>query len=128
MSVPNQRIHIEDGSLDPTNIVYVWIQGGPPSAVVYVGATSLPLAARTWLHLNDSDPEIGRVRARHPEALSGALDVLGFELDPTIDRRAVKEAVTALLRGAPPPTTTSQVALDAATRIVAELREHLPSR
>lgn len=31
--------------------------------VVYVGATGQPPALRTWLHLHDPDPNIGRVGA-----------------------------------------------------------------
>lgn len=125
VNIPTRRLHVEDGSLDTANLVYAWVRRGSPPTVAYVGATSLPLAVRTWLHLNDSDPEIGRIRAHHPEAMSGAVDVIGFELDRTVERRAVKAAVAEMISGSPPPSTTSEADLDAAARIVAQLREYI---
>ena len=45
--------------------VYAWLAS---DGVVYVGATALHPETRTWLHLHDEDPKIGRMRARFPSS------------------------------------------------------------
>jgi hypothetical protein len=62
-------------------------------SVVYVGATGLPPAVRTWLHLHDSDPDVGRLAARYSEAAREDLDVLAFRVPGQVSRRLLKAAV-----------------------------------
>ena len=50
-----------------------------PAGVVYVGATTLHPATRTWLHLHDENPEIGRMRARYAELANEELDVVAVD-------------------------------------------------
>ena len=93
-------VRVRDGELGAdASWVYVWV--GPGGEVVYVGATSLPPAARTWLHLHHEDPSIGRVRAGHPEALDGEVVVRAFRLAPGLDRQEVKRALMRLRAGGP---------------------------
>jgi hypothetical protein len=74
--------------------VYAWTSA---DGVVYVGATALHPATRTWLHLNDEDPNVGRMRARYPELANEELDVLAHELPAGVDRQQVRHgAVVAL--------------------------------
>lgn len=127
MSIRRQQLYIDDGMLVSTNLVYAWVHRDPPRKVLYVGATGLPLGARTWLHLNHDDPEIGRIRASHPDALTGPVDVIGFELDEALDRAAVKAAVIALLNGSQPVADIGDAELAAAKEIVADLGELTPS-
>ena len=73
--------------------MYAWTG---PEGVVYVGATGLHPATRTWLHLNDEDPNVGRMRARYPELATEEFDVLAHELPAGVDRQQVRHgAVTA---------------------------------
>ena len=95
--IDEQAIRVRDGELaNGASWVYVWLQG---AEVVHVGATALPPAARTWLHLHHDDPKIGRVRAERPDALSGDVTVRAFRLGPALDRHEVKEALITLLEG-----------------------------
>lgn len=73
--------------------LYVWVRLEPRS-VVYAGGTPLPPAVRTWLHLNDEDPAVGRMAARRPDIAEEDYDVLAFALPPSVER---KEARTALV-------------------------------
>ncbi|MDP9847840.1 hypothetical protein [Streptosporangium lutulentum] len=83
------ELRIRDGDLaDSGSWVYVWTLEGQ---VIYVGTTGLPPEVRTWLHLHDPDPDVGRVRARHPEI--GSLDVIAFRLPESVPRPRVKIAV-----------------------------------
>jgi hypothetical protein len=75
----------------------VWLRPDEAGDVVYVGATGLPPAARVWLHLHHDDPRVGRVRAEHPEALSGGITIRAFRLHPALERKLVKQVVVALL-------------------------------
>ena len=74
--------------------MYAWTGG---EGVVYVGATGLHPATRTWLHLHDDDPEVGRMRARYPALASEELDVLAHELPAGVDRQQVRHGVVTAL-------------------------------
>ena len=65
--------------------VYAWLGA---EGVVYVGATGLHPATRTWLHLTDEDPNVGRVRARYPGWDAEELDVVALRLPDEEDRQA----------------------------------------
>ncbi|PZF82092.1 hypothetical protein [Jiangella anatolica] len=73
--------------------VYVWLRPGTDRPVVYVGSTGVPPVVRIWLHLHDTDPEVGRVTARYPDVAHDPLDVLAFRVPPRLDRAAVKAAL-----------------------------------
>jgi hypothetical protein len=74
--------------------VYAWLAR---DGVVYVGATTLHPETRTWLHLHDDDPNVGRMRARYPELAQEELDVLAFELPAGVDRQQVRHSAVARL-------------------------------
>ncbi|MEL6983789.1 MAG: hypothetical protein AAFO29_15295 [Actinomycetota bacterium] len=88
-------MQLTDGEFHPASWVYVWTR--PGGEVLYVGATGLPLAARVWLHANDERPEVGRVRAHRPDALTGDVIVRGFPVPPELDRGAVRQCLEAML-------------------------------
>ncbi|RIQ36711.1 hypothetical protein [Jiangella rhizosphaerae] len=73
--------------------VYVWLRPGADRPVVYVGSTGVPPVVRTWLHLHDADPDVGRLKARYPDVTHDALDVLAFSVADRLDRAAVKAAL-----------------------------------
>lgn len=124
MSNPEQLIRVEDGTLSETcSWVYVWVRRCPDPAVVYVGATGLPLAVRTWLHLNDDNPDVGRIRAHFPEAMAGSVEVVGFKVDGAIDRRQVRATVAGLLSGTTVTTGVDERVLDLASYIVERIHE-----
>jgi hypothetical protein len=121
--VEERTLAIRDGELAAEGSwVYAWQRPGS-GEVLYVGATGLDPTVRCWLHLHDEDPQVGRVRSHRPEALTGAVTVRAFRLDPTVDRRAVKAAVRRLLET---PRKRSGIDDDAtaaaADAIVARLR------
>jgi hypothetical protein len=64
-SVFQWRVH--GGQFRDESWVYAWFSEAD-QGVVYVGATQLPPQVRTWLHLHDPDPDIGRLAARLPGA------------------------------------------------------------
>jgi hypothetical protein len=97
--------------------VYVWALDGE---VLYVGATRLPPAVRTWLHLHDDDPEVGRIRAEHPEAAGGTVEIRAFRLSDDVARGAVRDAVRRGLDGGEPLGDT-EAAEVAATEILRRL-------
>ena len=68
-----QVLRVRGGELAGTGSwVYVWLRAGERDhPVVYVGGTGLPPAVRTWLHLHDSDPDVGRLAARYPAGPGG---------------------------------------------------------
>jgi hypothetical protein len=93
--IGEQRILVRDGELAATGSwVYVWMADDD---VFYVGATGLPPVIRSWLHLHDDAPEIGRVRAHHPGALHGSVEVRAFQLADDVDRQRVKQLLLAHL-------------------------------
>jgi hypothetical protein len=73
--------------------VYAWLAR---DGVVYVGATALHPATRTWLHLHDEDPDVGRMRERYSELADEELDVLALPLPPEIDRQQVRHGAVTL--------------------------------
>lgn len=92
-----QSIRITEGQLTgDESWVYVWVKD---NRVLYVGATRLPLSVRSWLHLTDADPEIGKIRAQHPEALRGQVTVRGWRLPDSLDRAEVRDTLSASLTG-----------------------------
>ncbi|MDX6397336.1 MAG: hypothetical protein QOJ43_744 [Gaiellaceae bacterium] len=74
--------------------VYAWIAD---DGVVYVGATALQPETRTWLHLHEEDPSIGRMRARFPSVTTEELDVLAMELPKRVDRQRIRDGSVTLL-------------------------------
>ena len=74
--------------------VYAWVAR---AGVVYVGATTLHPATRTWLHLHDENPDVGRMRARYPTVAAEELDVLAHELPAGVDRQQVRHGAVAVL-------------------------------
>jgi hypothetical protein len=94
-------IRIRAGEIaDAGSWLYVWVRAGGDRRVVYVGATGLPPAVRTWLHLHDPDPEIGRVAARYPAAAIEPLDVVAVRAPDGFARRELKELAVARLAAA----------------------------
>jgi hypothetical protein len=67
--------------------IYAWLAA---DGVVYVGGTGLHPATRTWLHLHDDDPEVGRMRARYASLAEEELDVLFMELPDGVERQRVR--------------------------------------
>ncbi len=93
-------LQVRAGELVETGAwLYAWLTV-PAADVLYVGCTRLPPQVRTWLHLHDPDPDVGRVAARHPAVLSSPVDVLAFPLSDGLDRQAVKSALIAALHEA----------------------------
>ena len=78
----------------PEPWVYAWLG---VEGVVYVGATALHPAARTWLHLHDEDPNVGPMRARYPELATEELEVVAVDLPADVDRQQVRHGAFALL-------------------------------
>ncbi|TDE12985.1 hypothetical protein [Jiangella asiatica] len=91
-------LQVRDGELVGVGSwVYVWLRPGPDQPVIYVGSTGVPPVVRTWLHLHDADPDVGRVAARYPAAAHEPMDVLAFPVPRHLERAAVKAALVDLL-------------------------------
>jgi hypothetical protein len=75
--------------------VYTWVDS--EGRAVYVGATGLDPRTRTWLHLHDPDPDIGRMRARFDGLAESSLDVLAMRLPEEVSRSEVRDALGARL-------------------------------
>lgn len=117
-----QRFEVVSGAFeDDGSWVYVWRTA--ESEIAYVGATGMPPKVRAWLHLNHDDPDVGRVRAQHPELAEQRVEVLAFEVAGGIPRQDVKAAVTAILAAEEPDPTLPRDAVEAAVAIVARLCE-----
>jgi hypothetical protein len=88
-------LRVRGGQLaDTGSWVYVWVRAGTRERpVIYVGGTGLPPAVRTWLHLHDDDPDVGRLAARYRALASEDLDVLAFPVPEHLARPVVKAAV-----------------------------------
>jgi len=88
-------LRVREGELEGDGQwVYAWIGR---AGVVYVGATALHPATRTWLHLHDENPEVGRMRARYSELASEELDVVAVRLAEEADRQQVRHSAVRLL-------------------------------
>jgi len=91
-------VQVRDGEAAAGSWLYAWVRV-PSGDVVHIGGTGLHPQVRTWLHLTDPRPEVGRLRARHPELSTDAFDVLAFELPAHVDRpRAKRALITAAAR------------------------------
>ena len=89
-------LRVKEGELESGGQwVYAWLAH---DGVVYVGATALHPETRTWLHLHDADPEVGRMRARFSELAAEELDVFAVELSEDVDRQRIRHGAVALLR------------------------------
>lgn len=91
-----ESVEVTDGRIESGSWVYLWVRPSD-GEVLYVGATALPPTARVWLHINHDDPDVARVKADAPAALSGDIVVRCFRIDPTLDRSAVRDALKARL-------------------------------
>jgi hypothetical protein len=87
-------LRVRAGELEGEPWVYAWLAA---HGVVYVGATALHPATRTWLHLHDEDPNIGRMRERYSGLADEEIDVLAVRLPPEVDRQRVRHGAVALL-------------------------------
>jgi hypothetical protein len=87
-------LRVRGGELEPEPWVYAWVGA---DGVVYVGATTLHPATRTWLHLHDEDPNVGRLRARYPQLAGEELEVVAVALPAGVDRQRVRHGAVALL-------------------------------
>ena len=87
-------LRVRGGELEPEPWVYAWVGA---DGVLYVGATALHPATRTWLHLHDENPDVGRIRARYPEVEAEELDVVAVPLPADVDRQRVRHAAVAVL-------------------------------
>lgn len=79
--------------------LYVWMES-KRRAVAYVGGTGIDPTLRTWLHLNDHDPAIGRIRALLPSLEDTGFEVLAFPLPVEISRPGAKRGFIARLNAA----------------------------
>jgi hypothetical protein len=128
-------VHVHDGEIADENWVYTWIESD--GGVVYIGATGLDPRTRVWLHLHDSDPQIGRMKARFDRLGDASLEVLAMRVPDEISRADVrdvlgvrlaeegllaKDALTDHLQLVLDPAPE---ALGIAERYVARLRSHL---
>jgi hypothetical protein len=88
-------LHVREGEVvSQGQWVYAWIAG---HGVVYVGATALHPETRTWLHLHDADPEVGRLRSRYAEAREEELEVVAMPLPNDADRQRIRHGAVRLL-------------------------------
>ncbi|MEV4181395.1 hypothetical protein AB0J28_08100 [Streptosporangium canum] len=89
------ELHIRGGDLAYSGSwIYAWLL---EDHVIYVGTTGLPPEVRTWLHLHDPNPDIGRVKARYPGLGADSLDVIAFRLPDSMPRSEIKATVIAHL-------------------------------
>ena len=120
-------LRVRDGELiDQGSWVYAWLAA---DGVVYVGGTGLHPATRTWLHLHDENPEVGRMRARYAALPDEALDVVVMELGAHVDRQVVRHGSVRRLEGRgllsprhvcdPPPELGPSVDADRFVELVA---------
>jgi hypothetical protein len=137
-----QVIHMENREVVANESwVYVWVRD-ETNAIVYVGATGVAPALRSWLHLNQEEPAVGRIAAKYPEVggdLSEHFTVIAFPVDQTIERHGVKQFLESALSeasaldvqyvGEPPSGNTFGADVEQlGTRIASELLERLHKR
>ena len=128
-------LHVREGAISDTGSwVYVWLRVDGDRRVVYVGSTGLPPEVRTWLHLHDPDPDVGRLAVRYPSVQTHPLDVIALPISPHESREEVRAHLAAALAregllseayvgdapGVPDPSGATQV-----EAIVAYVREHV---
>lgn len=90
-------LSVRDGEIaERGSYVYVWVRSAD-QRVLYVGATGQPPLLRTWLHLHDPDPDVGRVLARYPAATREELDVIVFALPDTVSRADIRDSLVVSL-------------------------------
>jgi hypothetical protein len=90
-----RELRVRDGEVESAGTwVYAWLAH---DGVVYVGATALDPETRTWLHLHDEDPNVGRMRARFATLAEEELDVVALQLDDEVDRQRVRHGAVRLL-------------------------------
>jgi hypothetical protein len=90
-------ISVRGGRVRPSGSwLYVWIDIHTDE-IAYVGSTGFDPELRAHLHVDSDDPAIERVRAIVPRFDERDFDGLAFVLDPSMDRRAAKDALTARL-------------------------------
>lgn len=131
-------LHVRAGEVaDAGSWVYAWLRVGGDRRVVYVGATVLQPGTRTWLHLHDPNPDIGRIAARYPAAADEPLDVVAVRVPEGVSRQETKLALTARLAeagflsehyvGDPPvdPAAIAPSAVPHAERLVTLVRRHV---
>lgn len=114
-------VALHDGELEESSWIYAWIHDTDPPAVAYIGATGLPPVVRAWLHIHDDDPDVGRVRAQHPELLLGDATVRAFQIHPDLDRQEVKAVVLSQLAEPTTPPADADPAQLCAHHIAAVL-------
>lgn len=120
--VEEQRFHVHRGVFDDDGSwVYVWRTA--EGEILHVGATGMPPRVRAWLHVNADDPDVGRLRAQHPQILDSPVDVLAFRLGSGPHRQQVKQALVAFLAGQEPDAGTPVDAIEAAVAIAARIAE-----
>jgi hypothetical protein len=91
-------LRVRDGELvGEASWIYAWLRVGADRPVVYVGATGLAPETRTWLHLHNDDPDVGRVAARYPDARSEPLDVIALRLPEGVPRAEARQAAIAAI-------------------------------
>jgi len=89
------ELRVRNGELEGDGQwVYAWISR---AGVVYVGATMLHPATRTWLHLHGDDPDVARVAARYQAWRHEELDVVAVRLADSVDRQQVRHSAVRLL-------------------------------
>jgi hypothetical protein len=74
---------------------YIWVRSLTKS-VIYVGATGVHPSLRTWLHLNHTNPEVGRVAQRFTDAggdITEEFFIVGYVVPPQLSRAEVRDAV-----------------------------------
>lgn len=85
------ELRLPGGRLADESWAYVVLSG--TGRVLHVGATGLPPMVRLWLHLNDPDPAVGRLRVEvDADDLLDAV-VVAVEVPAGVDRRAVRDLV-----------------------------------
>ena len=130
-------LHVRGGEIaEAGSWVYAWLRVDGDRRVVYVGATGLPAEVRTWLHLHDPDPDVGRLIARYPVVGTQPLDVIAVEIPDGESRQNAKALLAAALAKEgflsknyigddPGAATVHESTAHSIDAIVAYVREHI---
>lgn len=117
-----QRFPVNAGAFDDAGSwVYLWRTDD--GRVAYVGATWMPPKVRAWLHVHHDDPDLGRIRAQHPELVDQRVEVVAFEVAGGIDRQQVRQALTSIVAAEEPDPALPRDAVEAAVAIAARVYE-----